>query len=1359
MSADSRIDIALTIVAASRDPYDVHLSAAADTPWHRVRDALRASGRDVPESLWRTDEPIGQEHLLRDLVHGDVLSSHPVSSGSPDLLAVECSRGPQVGARARIDHRTTTIGRHPGATFRLHDPDVSRLHCQVRLVAGRVSVRDLDSTNGTRIDGETVGSQERELRAGGSLRVGNSTLNLSGPYRPGPNPADGWVQVQRSPVHLVEPSVQRLTEPSAPRANDRRSLPWVLILLPLFIGVGLALLMDAMLFLAFALFSPVMMLAQHLTDKRDGRRLSRRDRAEYSAALQRFRSRADSALAHELLLRERIAPPLVDAIRSVHEVDGRLWHRRPARPGWLHWRIGNGEVESLVVVTAADGEEVHPTLSDAPVTVDLGQHRLVGVHGPTDMTDRLFEGLLLQTCAWHSPQQLRIAVVGSSADQELGWLPHVQPSTGEPADVLPADRPEEIAAFVRSLPLHASDDARSGGARLLLLIRDARSACASRELAPLLENPSLYSATVVVFAESVGQLPDRAFPVVEALSEAHCAVRGDHEVHCVPDLLAPNLLSSQVRRFACLRDAAPEPGTGRIPASVTLPDAWAASTGAVLLDAQVIAANWQRRRPDMTAVLGMTGEGALTVDLTQDGPHALIAGTTGAGKSELLQTLVVSLAAGNRPDALNFVLVDYKGGAAFRECARLPHTVGMVTDLDSHLTERALDSLSAELHRRERVLASVGAKDLDDYHRDPANPTLARLVIVIDEFRVLAEELPDFVDGLVRLATVGRSLGVHLVLATQRPAGIVSSDIRANINLRIALRVRDDGDSQDVIECADAARVPSSLPGRGFLRCGGGPVRPFQTARSTLPPVDRDSIVVAERGARQSTVVDGAGPTVLSQLVDLLDHCAHVASVEAPASPWLPPLPDLVRADDLEGCPVTITSECGSGYPFGRVDRPRDQAQPAVAWHPPSDQHLAVIGGPRSGRSTAIRTVLGSAMSVDAEVHAYVFDFGHSLADLSEWPGVGAVVSADEPARVERVLGWIVAEIADRRRQGHEGRPRIVLAVDGWDVLVDLADDSALFRLLDLAGEVLRDGTAADVHVVATGGRGLLTSRSLAAFRSQLVLAMPDRDDIASTGVPRDSVPAAMPPGRALVVPDGLEVQIALPSPDRVFRTARPPVRLAPVPAQVEAVDRVAGVVVLGVGTDGPVGPSIGRRGDLLALVAGPPRSGRSTTLVAATRALGDRPICWIGTDDSITLPQSCFLPETGSELADWLATNPSGGVLVDDVGHFLETDVEELLIQHASRSAATGALIVASGDPVELATNYRGLVGELRRRGTGVLLMPTRTDGELFGMRCPRLDRPRPGNGFLVERGEFTELQIAHPTTESAQARLIRAP
>nr|BFE86533.1 hypothetical protein GCM10020093_091340 [Planobispora longispora] len=189
---------------------------------------------------------------------------------------------------------------------------------------------------------------------------------------------------------------------------------------------------------------------------------------------------------------------------------------------------------------------------------------------------------------------------------------------------------------------------------------------------------------------------------------------------------------------------------------------------------------------------------------------------------------------------MTFVLIDYKGGAAFKECVRLPHTVGMVSDLDGHLTQRALASLAAEIRRRERLLLAAGAKDIEDYHRlrdaqtarasrdllvaggsspvtplrgrgDPLEP-LPRLVLVIDEFAAMVSELPDFMTGLVDIARRGRSLGIHLILATQRPAGVVTPDIQANTSLRIALRVTDSTESADVIGRPDAAHIPKSTP-------------------------------------------------------------------------------------------------------------------------------------------------------------------------------------------------------------------------------------------------------------------------------------------------------------------------------------------------------------------------------------------------------------------------------------------------------------------------------------------------------------------------------------------------------------------
>ncbi|MBJ7452538.1 MAG: hypothetical protein JHC71_10695, partial [Blastococcus sp.] len=347
-----------------------------------------------------------------------------------------------------------------------------------------------------------------------------------------------------------------------------------------------------------------------------------------------------------------------------------------------------------------------------------------------------------------------------------------------------------------------------------------------------------------------------------------------------------------------------------------LADLVPAGTGAVLPDevrmlelpgcalpqepADVAAGGWTDARDALRTTLGRSADGPVAVDLCQDGPHALVAGTTGSGKSELLQSLIAGLALNHPPERCTFLLVDYKGGAAFAEAARLPHTVGMLTDLDGSTTARALRSLSAELSRREALLAAHGVADLAAL---PPTVALARLVIVVDEFATLAEELPGFVPGLIGIAQRGRSLGIHLVLATQRPGGVVSPEIRANCTLRICLRTTDEADSRDVLGTPAAAHLPVHRPGRALLRRGSGEPRALQVARVAVPVTSATDGPEIRRwvwpGGMQAGRRAAAGPTDLARLVDALSHAAEVRGTAAPHRPWQPPLPDMLPQVDL----------------------------------------------------------------------------------------------------------------------------------------------------------------------------------------------------------------------------------------------------------------------------------------------------------------------------------------------------------------------------------------------------------------------------------------------------------------------------
>ena len=245
------------------------------------------------------------------------------------------------------------------------------------------------------------------------------------------------------------------------------------------------------------------------------------------------------------------------------------------------------------------------------------------------------------------------------------------------------------------------------------------------------------------------------------------------------------------------------------------------------------AAQGARRLGTLRAVVGAAAGEPHALDLRLHGPHALLGGTTGAGKSELLQTWILAMAAAHSPQRVTFLLVDYKGGSAFRECVQLPHTVGLVTDLNPHLVRRALVSLGAELTYREQLFARKRVKDLQEMEKTGDPDTPPSLVIVVDEFAALVHEVPEFVDGMVNVAQRGRSLGLHLILATQRPAGVIKDNLRANTNLRLALRMADETDSLDVLGSPEAVHIDPELPGRAVSKTGPGgwcPSRPAMWA-------------------------------------------------------------------------------------------------------------------------------------------------------------------------------------------------------------------------------------------------------------------------------------------------------------------------------------------------------------------------------------------------------------------------------------------------------------------------------------------------------------------------------------------------
>ncbi|AYF98836.1 FtsK/SpoIIIE domain-containing protein [Protaetiibacter intestinalis] len=384
----------------------------------------------------------------------------------------------------------------------------------------------------------------------------------------------------------------------------------------------------------------------------------------------------------------------------------------------------------------------------------------------------------------------------------------------------------------------------------------------------------------------------------------------------------------------------------------------------------------------LSAAFARDADGPVVVDLDADGPHAIIAGTTGSGKSELLVSWVLALAAHHPPGELGFLLVDFKGGAAFAPLAELPHVRGIVSDLDAATATRAVSSLRAELQRRERELARAGARAIAEL--PPGS--LARLVIVVDEFAALVALDPELQGVFSDLAARGRSLGLHLVLGTQRPAGVVRDAVLANITLRICLRVLDAGDSEALMGTRAAAALPAEARGRALLGMGGR-ARPVQTALST----PRDAAALRERWA------------------------GHPVPAERP---WLDPLPA-----ELPESALPARGGAGTEAVIGLVDRPAEQRRVPLAVDPWTGG-LLVVGAGGAGRTTALAML---ARVTDAAVRWVPDDPAELWQALVAEPDGRTLVIADDLDRTLAIadpeqraeLGeLLVRTVRDARRTG-----------------------------------------------------------------------------------------------------------------------------------------------------------------------------------------------------------------------------------------------------------------------------------------------------------------------------------------------------
>ena len=1063
-----------------------------------------ATGLAVPadESWWVDGEQhsaaarIGEVTLLEG---SQITRSRPASAEPLRGWSVLLSGGLHAGAALPLPRsRPLVVGRSPQADVFVDSPSLSWTHVTLECEGDGVRVKDAGSTNGTYVDNSRVPAEGVLVTEECVLVAGGSAITIAPGSRESLAPAPGTLH-NLTPAGTAPfnrpPRPGRAGAPESIRPPERKDPPAAsrfsvaTVVAPLVLA-GVMVVMSGPQYAMIALMSPVLAIGTWWEGKRRRKADMAEEKARFDKALQAFESDIAEAAGKARARRREDVPDPATTIRRAALPTTRLWQRRVGSDDFLALHVGIGDVPWKPPVDTQRAGRIDDEVKEAvdtacmqaaPVVADLTDAGVIGIVGDRDGALAVARSLLCQAAVHCGPADLTVGVFCDRGRDDAWswttWLPHVRRLGDSSGGQWVAGERSRSEGLLRAL--RDGIDRHPTPAVLLVLDSDVLTEGRDAPARSLLgRNRSLSGAgdargpqtrvSGIVLASTEEQLPASCTVVVHVGEDAAGTVTQPGDLHTVEDVVLAGLDVATADR--CARDLArfddPElivPGAA-LPGLVRLPPL----LGIDELSAESIRKLWSSSTTISTPI-GIGEEGSFALDLVRDGPHGLVGGTTGSGKSEFLRSLVAGLAARNDPTRLTFILIDFKGGAAFATCERLPHTIGTVSNLDEQLADRALRALEAELRYRQRVFAAAGEgiDNLDAYLATKPETPMPRLLLVVDEFAMLAKEYPDVLSSLVSVAAVGRTLGVHMILATQRPAGVVNEDILANTNLRVALRVQSRDDSTNVIGVPAASAIGRTQMGRAYVKLGQDDITPVQTAlvtgrseQQTSTLVDVQSVGFGQDAASgPEGVVDEDAPTDLDLLIDAVVAANDAAGYAAPRPVWPEPLGNHVELAAVADGPVGSVE--GSVVQVAIADDPDGQRRLPAGWDLDRG-NLMLLGIPGSGTSTTLASIaltLASAYSPE-ELDLLVLDMGsRDLAPLAGLPHTAAYVGSGSGTREQqvRLLKYLRAEL-DRRRAQPGGHRRTVLLLDGLAALKEEYDDFDGLQFLEGLYRAYADG-------------------------------------------------------------------------------------------------------------------------------------------------------------------------------------------------------------------------------------------------------------------------------------------------------------
>lgn len=1018
-------------------------------------------------------------------------------------------------------------------------------------------------------------------------------------------------EYHRSPRLIKRPPTTKITVDNPPAPVTKNNQGLLRSVVPALVMVGVSIVMALMrangMFMMFSVATTgvtvIFSIVDYFRNRKDYKKKRRARKAKYLAYYDGIVKQIYGAQRAQRTALEYHYPDPTTVYQMAVKYNPRIYEKRPQDFDFLTYRLGSGTVAPSAPVELGNSGTLNlddeltakayqlvqrsQHLTQMPITTDL-VHGPVGYVGPKKIVVEQLQWMLMQIATFHSYHDVRFIVVFNEEDYDqwapLRWLRQLRiPELNMWGFVFNRQSRDQLMNFLHQVMKERQNEvnttaegesAPTFGPHYVLVVVDEDLILDHAIMEFVGGEPEKYGVSLVYVKDVLSQLPENITTVVDMRDRQTGELvmeRGElkqQRFHL--DHLTPAVRDLIPRKLGGLEHQ--ETLHSSVPDQVTFLGLYGVTT----TDELHIPQRWQEHSPykSLAVPLGVSGpdeQVALDLHERAHGPHGLIAGTTGSGKSELIQSYILSLAVNFHPYDVAFLLIDYKGGGMANLFRDLPHLVGTITNLDKAQSMRALESINAELRHRQELFAKYDVNHINQYQKlfkdGTATEPMPHLFMISDEFAELKSEQPEFMDELISTARIGRSLGVHLILATQKPAGVVNDQIWSNSNFKISLKVSDKADSQEVLHTPDAAMI--TQPGRAYLEVGnnelyelfqsawsGADYRPEQAGQQTeqyvikrLDKMGQPHIISNDLSGLDQQEDVSAAPTQLEAVV--ADVAATFkATGDAPLKqPWLPPLRERIMVDELRELdrqaawqqakqPLTAV--------IGQVDIPSQQAQRPLTLNLSEDGNAAIFAAGGYGKSTLVQTlVMELARSHTPEqLNFYLLDFGtNGLLPLKDLPHVADTVTLGEDEKIRKMIVRInrlikerqallskaaVANLAMYEEKTKQVIPDVVVIVDNFDSVGEMKFGE---QFLNAVTKLAREGSSIGLHLVTTAATArALHNTLLNNIKQRLMLRQNNRDDIiellGATKMPLEDIP-----GRALIKTDTAvrSFQVALP--------------------------------------------------------------------------------------------------------------------------------------------------------------------------------------------------------------------------------------